>query len=429
MTTAIPFCGNVRRQSMTTKLFYNARIYTPIDQGAPLAGKQQGKIQYFEPGAMLCRDGLIHKIGTAKTVLASIAKADVDIEINCQGRCLIPGFVDPHTHMCFIEPREAEFALRLKGASYLEILHQGGGILSSVRAVRAAADNDLFTHTRARALAALRLGTTTLEIKSGYGLDTATELKMLTAIERLGRETPLDVVPTFMGAHAIPEDFHDKPATYVKLVIKEMLPATARQGIARFCDIFCEKGVFTLEQSRRILQAAKKFNLGLKVHADEMHDLGGAGLAAELKAVSAEHLLAANDDNLEAMAAAGVMAVLLPATAYSLREPYARARKMIALGVPVALATDCNPGSSYTESMPFVIGLAVLNMGLTPAEALTAATLNAAYALDMAPRVGSLDIGKQADFSILEGDSPAIIAYHAGVSPVAAVYKLGEHIV
>jgi imidazolonepropionase len=307
-------------------------------------------------------------------------------------------------------------------------LRQGGGILSSVRAVAQIEESDLYRATRRRALAALRLGTTTVEIKSGYGLDTANELKMLRVIDRVARATPLDVIPTFLGAHAVPEAYREAPERFVDLVIAEMLPAVRRQGIARYCDVFCEEGVFTIDQSRRILTAARTLGLGVKLHADEVNDLGGAALAAELTAVSADHLLAAGAEGLARMAACGVVANLLPATAYSLRKPYARARAMVEAGLPVALATDCNPGSSYTESMPFVIGLAVMNMDLTPAEALTAVTLNAAYAVGLADRVGSLEAGKQADFLLLEGQSPAILAYHAGLSPVRTVYKRGERI-
>ena len=217
----------------------------------------------------------------------------------------------------------------------------------------------------------------------------------------------------------------ENPDEYIRLVIEEMLPAVKKQGVAGQCDIFCEKGVFTIEQGRRLLRAALDMDMQVKIHADEVHNLGGAGLAAELKAISADHLLAASDENMEAMAQAGVVANLLPATAYSLRKPYARARKMIEKNLPVALATDCNPGSSFTESMQFIIGLAVLNMEMSPAEALCGATLNGAYAIGMAVKVGSLDVGKQADFLLLNGETPAILAYHAGVSSVDAVYKRG----
>jgi len=231
-----------------------------------------------------------------------------------------------------------------------------------------------------------------------------------------------------MGAHAVAEEYRGRADDFVDLIVREMLPAAKRQGIARFCDIFCEEGVFSISQSEKILTEAGRLGFGLKVHADEVHDTGGAALAARVGAVSAEHLLAAGDEGLSAMAERAVTAILLPATAYSLRKPYARARAMIGLGVPVALATDCNPGSSFTESMPFVFGLGVLAMGLTVSEALVAATKNSACAIGAGDRCGTLEKGKQADFLVLDGDSPAIIAYHAGVSPVDEVYKKGERV-
>uniref|UniRef100_A0A832EKK6 Imidazolonepropionase n=1 Tax=Desulfacinum infernum TaxID=35837 RepID=A0A832EKK6_9BACT len=413
---------------MITKLFRNASVFTPQDAGKPKAGADQGRIRIYERGALLCRNGRLAALGSEEEVLKGLSWDDVDLEVDLEGRCVIPGFVDPHTHLCFAETREREFSLRLQGMEYLEILRRGGGILSTVRSVRRTDEEALFRATRDRAFAAMRFGTTTMEIKSGYGLETATELKMLRVIRRIGRETPLDVVPTFMGAHAVPEEYRDRSDAYVDGILHEMLPAVVRQEMARFCDVFCEKGVFSIEQSRRILAAARQAGLGAKIHADEVHDVGGAGLAAEMGAVSAEHLLAASEENLRAMAESGTIAVLLPATAYSLRKPFARGRTMIDLGVPVALATDANPGSSYTESMPFVFGLAVLMMGLSVEEALCAATLNAAYAVGMADRVGSLDVGKQADFLVLEAETPAGIAYHAGANPVVAVYKKGERV-
>jgi imidazolonepropionase len=413
---------------MITKLFRNAAVFTPQDAGKPKGGADQGRIRVLERGALLCRNGRLEAVGVEEEVLKSLSFKNVDLEVDLKGRCVIPGFVDPHTHLCFAETREREFSLRLQGVEYLEILRRGGGILSTVRSVRTTDEEALFRATRDRAWAAVRFGTTTMEIKSGYGLETATELKMLRVIRRIGRETPLDVVPTFMGAHAVPEEYRHRSDDYVDLILHEMLPAVVRQGIARFCDVFCEKGIFSIDQSRRILAAARQAGLGVKIHADEVHDLGGARLAAEMGAVSAEHLLASSEESLRAMAAFGTIAVLLPATAYSLRKPFAPGRTMIDLGVPVALATDANPGSSYTESMPFVFGLAVLMMGLSVEEALSAATLNAAYAVGMADRVGSLDVGKQADFLVLEAETPAGIAYHAGANPVIAVYKKGERV-
>ncbi len=411
---------------MTIKLFRNARIYTPVDNGCSKGGKDQNRLAVYENGALLVKNGLVERIGDVFQLMDGLSSIPIDQEIDCRSACMIPGFVDPHTHMCFARRREEEFDMRIDGTPYLEILNQGGGILSSVKAVHEASENDLLKNTLRHALSALSFGTTTLEIKSGYGLDTLNELKMLRVIGQIGRITPLDIIPTFLGAHAIPESFKGRNDDFVDLVIEEMLPAVIEQNIARYCDVFCEKGVFNIDQGRKILMAAKGMGLGIKIHADEVHDLGGASLAADLGAISADHLLAAGRISFDKMVKTGVMANLLPATAYSLRKPYARAREMIDAGLPVALATDCNPGSSYTESMPFVFGLAVVNMMMTPFEALTACTLNAAYALGTADRTGSLDVGKQADFLLLDGDTPAIIAYHAGVSPVLAVFKRGE---
>jgi imidazolonepropionase len=413
---------------MNRKLFRNAHIFTPVDPGSPLCGSRQGEVRQIPRGAIVSHNGIIEAIGEEREVLSGLSPQDVELEVDCRGCCVIPGFVDAHTHMCFARPREEEFSLRLDGVDYLEILRRGGGILSSVQAVRSATEDDLFSVTRKHVLSALRLGTTTVEIKSGYGLETEAELKMLRTIDRVGRETPLDVVPTFMGAHAVPEEYRGTPETYVDLLVGVMLPAAASQGIARFCDVFCEEGAFTVGQSRRILEAAREAGLGLKIHADEIHRLGGSALAADLGAKSAEHLLHTTDADMRAMAAAGVVGVLLPATAYSLRKGFAPARRMVGSGLPVALATDCNPGTSYTESMPFVFGLSVLGMGLSVSEALVASTLNAAHAVGRSRQVGSLQVGKKADLLLLDGETPAVLAYHAGVSPVMGVYKGGESV-
>ena len=415
---------------MTVKLLRKAKIVTPLsskgDESRSFGGIHSAS---WEKGSILIRDGLIERVGHERDVVEGLDPSIVDQEIDCGGRCVIPGFVDPHTHMCFASLREAEFAKRLAGMPYLEILRSGGGILSSVKSLREASDDDVFSTTRKNVMTALYHGTTTVEIKSGYGLDTRSETRMLRIIERIGRETPLSVVATFMGAHAVPSEYRECPDTFVDILIEEMIPSVVRECRPSFCDVFCEKGVFTVEQSRRILLAARKHGMGLKVHADEVTDTGGAGLAAEVGAVSAEHLLAANEGNLKKMARQGVLAVLLPATAYSLRKPYADARKMLEMGLTVALATDCNPGSSYTQSMPFVFGLGVMNMGMTIDEALAACTLNAAKAAGVDDLCGSLERGKSADIVILEGDSPAILAYNCGVSPLLDVFKRGEWVV
>jgi imidazolonepropionase len=408
------------------KLFTNARIYSPYDEGKPLRGESQGSLRVFEAGALLVENGIILSVGDEKKVQKDALNLEIHQEVDCRGRCMVPGFVDPHTHICFAETREEEFSMRLSGVPYLEILQKGGGILSSVQSVRKMDAATLFEETRKRVLSALSFGTTTMEIKSGYGLDRESELKMLEVIGRIQRETPLDVAVTFMGAHAVPPEYKGREEAFVDHLINEMLPAVASRNMADFCDVFCEKGVFSVDQSRRILQEAHKLGLGMKIHADEVHDLGGAGLAAELEAVSAEHLLAANEENLAKMAEKGTIAVLLPCTAYSLKKPFANARRMIELNLPVAIATDCNPGSCFCESMPFVFGLSVMHMNMSVEEALVGATLNAAYAIGKQTSSGSLQEGKKADFLLLEGRSPAILAYHAGVSPVKDVYLRGE---
>jgi len=413
---------------MTVKLYRNARIFTPTDPGHPLRASEQTRVTEIKRGAMLVRNGIIDHIGKEEDVLKDIASTPVNEERNFEGACVIPGFVDPHTHLCFAKRREDEFGMRLAGLPYLEILKRGGGILSSVNAVKSATEDELFANTKKLAMSALSKGTTTIEIKSGYGLDLELELKMLGVIRRIGRETPLDVAATFMGAHAVPAEYKEKPDEFVEIIINEMLPKVKAQGIAEFCDVFCEDGVFSVDQSRKILKAAMAAGFHAKIHADEVNDLGGAGLAAELKVTSAEHLLAASEENLRAMGKAGCIAVLLPATAYSLKKPYARGRDMIDWGVPVALATDCNPGSCFCESVPFIFGLGVLNMDMSVEEALVASTLNAAYAINRQNKVGSLEPGKQADFLVLDGETPTTIAYHAGSTSVVEVHKLGERV-
>jgi len=406
-------------------LFHSCRVVTPRDAGRPLSGKEQGQVAVIEDAALLVEDGRVLAVGPHAEVAAlpdSSGVAGVDLG----GACVVPGFVDPHTHMCFAARREEEFGMRLAGKSYLDILAQGGGILSSVKAVRAASDDELLAMARQNVMNALAGGTTTVEIKSGYGLDTETELRMLRCIKKLRETSPLDVVATFMGAHAIPMEYKGRSHEFVELIISEMLPAIAESNLATFCDIFCETGVFSVDESRAVLLAARDKGFRLKIHADEVDDLGGAGLAGEVAAISAEHLLAAGDPGLAAMAESGTIAVLLPATAYSLRKPYARARRMVDLNVPVALATDCNPGSCFCESMPFVMGLAVLGMGMSPEEALVGCTLNAAYAIGAESYAGSLEKGKNADFLVLDGKTPAAVPYHAGGHSIARVYKRGK---
>ncbi|MDR1378281.1 MAG: imidazolonepropionase [Synergistaceae bacterium] len=415
---------------MTIKLFRNACIYTARTGKKPAAGEEQRQIAQWAEGCFLTENGRFVAVGTPQEIENKIKekKGKLIKEYNLEGAAVIPGFVDPHTHACFAAKREAEFSMRLAGKPYLDILKAGGGILSSVSKVRATSEEELFQFSHRMLGTTLHYGTTTVEVKSGYGLDTETELKMLRVADRLGRETPQTIVSTFMGAHAVPEEHRQTPETYVTLLQEEMLPAVARQGIARFCDIFCEEGVFSVKQSRGILQKARELGLRLKIHADEVHDLGGAALAGELHTTSAEHLLAASDTGINALAQGGVVAVLLPATAYSLKKPFARARTMIEKNVPVALATDLNPGSCFCASMPFVVSLAIMGMNLTPEEALLGATLNAAWAVGLEREVGSLEPGKLADFIVLDGETPAILAYASGARPILSVWKAGEKV-
>jgi len=396
---------------------------------APAGGQNQAKIAEMRDGCFLVESGRITVIGTKQRMESALKGKNVDKEFDLEGAAVIPGFVDPHTHACFAATRESEFSMRLAGTPYLDILKAGGGILSSVKKVRAASEEELFRFSRELLATTLQYGTTTIEIKSGYGLDVETELKMLRVIERLGKETPQSVIATFMGAHAVPVEHKPKPDGYVAIVENEMLPAVARQGIAKFCDIFCEEGVFSVPQSRRILNKAKELGLRIKIHADEVNDLGGAILAGELRAASAEHLLAASDAGIAALAEGGTVAVILPATAYSLKKPFARARAMIERGVPVALATDLNPGSCFCASMPFVFSLAVMCMNLTPEEALVGSTLNAAWAIGAENEAGSLEPGKRADFVVLDGDTPAVLAYASGTRPIRSVWIAGERVV
>jgi imidazolonepropionase len=430
---------------VTTKLFRGAHIYTPLKKHRPAAGTAQGDLMEWTDGSFLVENGRIALIGDRRDVEKKLREskdktADVkaDLEIDLKGALVVPGFVDPHTHACVAALREAEFSMRLAGKPYLDILKAGGGILSSVRSVRAASEEELFRFSAKLLETTFRYGTTTVEIKSGYGLNQENELKMLSVIARLGREgdakgaesrgVAQTVVPTFMGAHAVPEEYRSKSDSYVDLLCNEMLPAVAGQGIAKFCDVFCEDGVFSVDQSRRILQKAMELGMRVKIHADEVHDLGGASLAGELRAASAEHLLAASDAGIAAMAEGGVVAVLLPATAYSLKKDFARARAMIGRNVPVALATDLNPGSCFCQSMPFVASLAMMGMNMTPEETLTGMTLNAAWAIGLEEEVGSLEPGKLADFVVLDGETPAILAYASGIRPIRSVWKRGERV-
>ena len=392
---------------------------------APARGEGMSEIGLIEDGAVAIRDGKIIAVGTTEQVCAGGWVGPETRQISAEGRVVTPGFVDPHTHVLYAGSRENELSLKLKGVPYLEILKQGGGILSTVRSTKQATDEEIKAQTSRRLQTMLSLGTTTAEVKSGYGLTLDEEMRALRLIEELDREQVIDLVPTFMGAHAVPPGYSEEEFT--NYIIEDVLPQIAEQNQAEFCDVFCEPGVFSLNSSERILVKAKQLKLKLKIHADELDSAGGAELAAKLGVTSADHLLQVSDEGITALAKQGVIAVLLPATSFNLaKNSYARARAMVHAGVPVALATDSNPGSSPTESMPLVLTLACLYLRLTPEEALTAATINAAHAIGRADQVGSLEVGKQGDILILEIPNLSYLPYHFGSNPVGAVIKRGK---
>jgi imidazolonepropionase len=372
------------------------------------------------------KEGRIIQVGKTSDVARTFKAENV---ISANGKIVLPGFVDPHTHLVFAGAREDEFQMRIEGAYYMVILSSGGGILKTVRETRKASFERLVESSLKRLDIMVEHGTTTAEAKSGYGLTTKDELKILEVVRRIDQMHAVDVVPTFLGAHAVPPEFQSNPADYVRLILDEMLPKVAEKELAEYCDVFCEKGVFNLEQAKRIIVAAKNHALKPKIHADEMSQLGGAELAAEVGAVSAEHLLFSSDEGLHLVATKGVIGVLLPAATFSLMGGrYADARKMIDFGIPIALGTDFNP-SCWVESQQLTIAFACHFMRLTSAEAITAATINAAHALGRANEIGSLEAGKKADVVVLDVPNYKFLGYRFGVNLVDKVIKNGRLVV
>jgi imidazolonepropionase len=418
--------GRVREK--VDLLIVNANELVTVAGGSerPRVGKQMRELGIIRDGCLAVRDGRVVAVGKTGEVTKAF-KADT--VLSASGKTVLPGFVDAHTHLVFAGFREDEFQMRVEGASYLEILGAGGGILKTVRETRKASV-DRLVDVGIRVLdGMLEHGTTTVEAKSGYGLTTKDELKILEVNRRLNQLHGVDVVSTFLGAHAVPPEFKGNTQGYVGLVIDEMIPRVVEKGLAEFCDVFCERGVFGLEQARRILMAGKGRGLGAKVHADEMGQLGGAELAADIGAVSAEHLLFASTEGVKAMAEKGVVAVLLPAAALNLMiGRFADARLMVDYGVPVALGTDYNP-SCLVENMQLVVAFACYFMRLTPAEAIAAATINGAWAVGRARDVGSLEVGKKADVVVLDVPNHKFLGYHFGVNLVDKVVKNGRVVV
>ncbi len=412
---------------MKNLIIKNASQVVTCSGFAGKRGREMNDLHVIEGGTVVVTDGCISHVLHAGEPLP-VDEAGYTV-IDATGKALLPGFVDPHTHFVFGGYREEEFSWRMRGDSYMEIMNRGGGIVNTTRATREASEDELFEVGRRRLDAMLRLGITTVEGKSGYGLDRDTEMKQLRVMRRLNEAHPADVVPTFMGAHATPAEWRGREDAFIDFNIREMFPLVAKEGLAEFADIFCEKDVFTIEQSRRYLQAAREQGFKLKIHADEIVQFGGAELAGELHCISADHLLQASDAGIRAMADAGVVATLLPLTAFSLRETFARGREMIDAGCMVALATDLNPGSSFSASVPLLFALACIYMKLSPEEAVTAFTINSAAAIDRADRIGSIDVGKQGDLVLLQFPSYKFLPYHVGMNIVDTVIKQGEVVV
>jgi len=400
------------------------------DGDAPLKGKQQADAGIISNGAIAILGDRILGVGQTEEIIPEFRGEETRL-LDASGKTVTPGLVDAHTHLVWAGWRDEEYELRLKGATYLDIMKVGGGIMSTVRATRLAGEEELKELTRDRLMRMLAYGTTTVEIKSGYGLSVEAELKSLWAIRDLNIEmreqgTGPRIAPTFLGAHAIPEEYADKPDDYVNLVIEKMLPTVADEGLAEWCDVFCDVGAFTADQSRKILQRAKELGLGTRLHANEFARVGAVQLAAEMGAASADHLLVMEPEDIEALKRAGTIAVLLPGTPLGLGlKEYAPARALIDAGVPVGLATDCNPGTCPSENLGLMISLACSQMKMTPSEAIVAATINSAHALNRGHILGSFEAGKMADIVIWNVPNHRHIAYHFGVNLVESVFVGG----
>ncbi|HKA22275.1 MAG TPA: imidazolonepropionase [Blastocatellia bacterium] len=400
-----------------------SQLVTVAGLPGPRAGAQMRELGIIVDAAIRIRDGLIEAVGAASEVASSATARTLD----AGGGVVMPGFVDAHTHPVFAGTRENEYEMRAAGLTYQEIAARGGGIRSTVRKTRAASEDELFRMSQRRVLSLLEHGTTTAEAKSGYGLSLDDELKILRVIQRLNAETPLELIPTFLGAHEIPDEYRADREGYIKLVTDEMLPRVAGEKLARYCDVFCESHVFTVEESRRVLSRARELGLGIRIHADQLSNSGGAELAAEFRAVSADHLEWIDVHGMNLLRKAGVIAVLLPGAVFNLGlSRYAPAREMIDAGLAIALATDFNPGSSPTPSMQMILSIACTQMRMTPAESICAATINAAYSLGCGDRIGSLEVGKQADLVVFDCTDYRQIPYLFGVNHAMLVIKSGD---
>ncbi|MEM6457478.1 MAG: imidazolonepropionase [Acidobacteriota bacterium] len=403
-----------------------AELATPRGR-APRKADDQGRIARVAQAEVFCRDGRIAFAGPAADRYRAVGALPGVRRLSAAGGTVVPGFVDAHTHLPWAGDRADEFLARMAGADYRDIAAAGGGILATVRATRAASEAELTDNVRRRLDRMLRWGTTSAEVKSGYGLALDAERRQLRASAAAAEDHAIEITPTLLAAHETPPEHRTAPDRWIDEIVDAIIPQIAEDGLAAHCDVFCEHGVFDVPSSRRVLEAGRAYGLRPRLHADEFVDSGGAQLAAEIGAVSADHLVAVSDDGIAALASAGVIGVLLPAVSLFVRaKGFAPARRLIEAGVPIALATDCNPGSSHTESLPFIAALAVFHLGMTIEETLCAITLNAAGVLGRADEIGSVEVDKQADLVVLEGPSLAWLAYHPGVNPVRTVIKRGR---
>jgi len=405
-------------------VLHASQLVTLAGPQQPRVGSDMSDLAIIHDGGMLITDGKIDIVGSSDRIEKNASSAEI---IDAGGRVVLPGFVDAHTHLVFAGNRLDDFERRARGETYEQIAKAGGGIWSTVEKTRAASGDELFAQAQKHTEWFLRCGTTTVEAKSGYGLTVEDELKILRVMSRLNEETPLEIVPTFLGAHAVPREMDADE--YIELVIDEMLPRIATEKLAEFCDVFCERGYFDVKKSRRILTAARELGLRLRIHADQLTSSGGEKLAAELEATTADHLEKTDEQGIAAMKSVGVQPVLLPGSVYVLGSTdYPRAREMIEAGLAVVIATDFNPGSSPTASMPMILSLACTQMKMSPPEAITAATINAAYSLNRGDRIGSLERGKLGNFSVFDCEDYRELAYWFGTPQTHSVYVKGKRV-
>ena len=403
------------------------KLVTMENSFFPRIGNQMNELTILENAYIAVAQGKIFRVGIGDDYKELVGENTVIDDAS--GMLVTPGLIDSHTHLVHGGSRENEFSKKLNGVPYIQILQEGGGILSTVNATKNATFDELYSKAKKSLDRMLEFGVTTVEEKSGYGLEFETEVKQLQVAHKLGKDHPVDLVHTFLGAHAVPVEYKSNSKAYIKLLVEEIMPKIKEMNLAEFCDVFCEEGVFSVEESEYILSKAKEMGYKLKIHADEIVPIGGAELAAKLGCISADHLMAASDEGLKNMAENGVIANILPGTSFNLNKPSADARKMIDLNVPVSLSSDYNPGSCPSENLQFVMQLGCLNLNMTPNEVLSAVTINAAHCIDRANEIGSIEIGKKADIAIFDAPNVEYLMYHFGINHIDRVYKEGKLVV